>query len=61
LYYRIHSGIDGSGMTAFSNVFKGSENYLWDVINFLQVASYPTMHRGINLELRPIPDAPLPK
>jgi mono/diheme cytochrome c family protein len=41
LYYRIHSGINGSGMTAFRDALKPEE--IWDLVNFLQALPYPQM------------------
>jgi mono/diheme cytochrome c family protein len=44
LYYRIHSGISGSGMPSFgmdSNGLSGEQ--IWDLVNFLQVVPYPAM------------------
>ena len=51
--YRIHSGIIGSDMQAFGDTFKGQEKYIWDLVNFVTVASYPAMHKGIELRLAP--------
>jgi mono/diheme cytochrome c family protein len=57
LFWRIHSGINGTGMTAF-----GKQNpqqstgmnsaQIWDVVNFLQILPYPGMRKeyGIRLE-----------
>jgi mono/diheme cytochrome c family protein len=53
MYYRIHSGIPGSEMQAFGDTFKGQEKYIWDLVNFVTVASYPAMHKGIDLRLTP--------
>ncbi len=41
LYYRIHSGINGSGMTQFSTTLKPEE--IWDLVNFVQALPYPQM------------------
>jgi mono/diheme cytochrome c family protein len=41
VYYRIHSGINGSGMTAFKDALKAEE--IWDLVNFLQALPYPQM------------------
>ena len=53
MYYRIHSGIPGSEMQAFGDTFQGQEKYIWDLVNFVTVASYPAMHKGIDLRLNP--------
>jgi mono/diheme cytochrome c family protein len=44
LYWRIHSGINGAGMTAFNNTLKPEE--IWDLVNFLQALPYPQMLPG---------------
>jgi mono/diheme cytochrome c family protein len=44
LYYRIHSGISGSGMPSFGKESNGlSGEQIWDLVNFLQVLPYPAM------------------
>jgi mono/diheme cytochrome c family protein len=53
IYFRIHSGIPGSEMTPFAKNFKGQERYLWDLVNFVKVAAYPSMHKGLDLRLAP--------
>ncbi len=52
IYYRIHSGINGSGMTPFGKTYEGNEQYLWDVVNFVSVLPYPAMREklGINID-----------
>jgi mono/diheme cytochrome c family protein len=40
-YYRIHSGINGSGMTAFGSTLSSEE--IWDLVNFVQALPYPQM------------------
>jgi mono/diheme cytochrome c family protein len=52
LYWRIHSGIAGTGMAAFGGNLKPNE--IWDVVNFLQVMPYPQMRQkyGVNLEAK---------
>jgi mono/diheme cytochrome c family protein len=42
LYYRIHSGINGSGMPAYINSPLSSEQ-VWDVVNFLEALPFPNM------------------
>lgn len=41
LYFRIHSGISGSGMQAFGNDLSGEQ--LWDLVNFIQTLPYRRM------------------
>jgi mono/diheme cytochrome c family protein len=41
LYYRIHSGINGAGMTAFGESLAPDD--IWDIVNFLQAMPYPKM------------------
>jgi mono/diheme cytochrome c family protein len=53
IYFRIHSGIQGSEMPPFAKNFKGQERYLWDVINFVRVAGYPAMHKTMGIRLEP--------
>lgn len=50
LYYRVHSGINGSGMTAFGKSLNPDQ--IWDLVNFLQVLPYPRMRQeyGINID-----------
>jgi mono/diheme cytochrome c family protein len=50
LYYRIHSGINGSGMASFGKQLKSDS--LWDLVNFVQTLPYPAMRqkRGINID-----------
>lgn len=54
IYYRIHSGINGSGMASFGKVLKKTKDTdsLWDLVNFVKVLPYPAMRRdlGINLD-----------
>lgn len=52
LYYRIHSGINGSGMAAFGVNEKTHPDAVWDLVNFVQVLPYPTMREklGINID-----------
>jgi mono/diheme cytochrome c family protein len=53
LFWRIHSGINGTGMTAFGATLKSDE--IWDLVNFLQVLPYPAMRDRyqISLEYKP--------
>lgn len=47
-YFRIHSGINGSGMNNFGSVLKGEE--IWDLVNFVSALPYPAMLKeaGVN-------------
>jgi mono/diheme cytochrome c family protein len=49
LYYRIHSGINGSGMTAFGKQLK--PNDIWDLVTFTQYLPYPQMRKDIGLDI----------
>lgn len=51
LYYRIHSGIPGSGMTAFGKDDGLSGEQIWDIVNFLQVIPYPAMRQEFGVEI----------
>jgi mono/diheme cytochrome c family protein len=53
LYYRIHSGINGSGMAHNGANFKQTdeqkkrnEHPIWDLVSFLQVLPYPQMRES---------------
>jgi mono/diheme cytochrome c family protein len=41
LYWRIHSGINGSGMNIFGSLLSADE--IWDLVNFVQAMPYPRM------------------
>jgi mono/diheme cytochrome c family protein len=49
LYWRIHSGINGSGMANFGSTLQG--NQIWDVVNFLQVLPYPAMRNRYGIRI----------
>lgn len=52
IYYRVHSGITGSLMTPFGDSpFKGNEDYLWDVVNFVSVLPYPGMREKLGVKI----------
>jgi mono/diheme cytochrome c family protein len=53
IYYRIHSGINGSAMTPFGKTFEGNEQYIWDLVNFVSVLRYPAMRETLKLRLDP--------
>jgi mono/diheme cytochrome c family protein len=41
LYWRIHSGINGSGMSPFGATIKGEQ--IWDLVNFVRAMPFPAM------------------
>lgn len=47
LYYRIHSGINGSEMASFGKQLKSES--IWDLINFVQTLPYPAMRRELGV------------
>lgn len=49
LYYRVHSGINGSGMASFGKQLKNEE--VWDLINFVQALPYPAMRRELGIKI----------
>jgi len=59
LYWRIHGGINGSGMAGFKDNLKASDDkkthLLWDVVNFIQILPYPQMRQKYKIPEPPIP------
>jgi mono/diheme cytochrome c family protein len=56
LYYRIHSGINGSGMNAFGPLGEEGKSGLrpdqiWDLVNLVQVLPYPAMRKAYELDI----------
>jgi mono/diheme cytochrome c family protein len=52
LYYRVHSGINGSGMNPFGDAKASlTGNEIWDVVNFVQVLSYPAMREKLGIKI----------
>ncbi len=49
LYYRIHSGINGSGMNNFGATLPGED--IWDLVNFVSSLSYPGMRQKLGLNI----------
>jgi mono/diheme cytochrome c family protein len=49
MYYRVHSGINGSGMVSFGNVLKGDE--IWDLVNFVSNMAYPGMRESLKIKI----------
>ena len=45
LFFRIHSGINGSGMLRQGNNL--STEQIWDVVNFVRALPYPAMRKGL--------------
>ena len=50
IYYRIHSGISGSGMNPFGQVIS-NPNSIWDLVNFVQTLPYPAMRKQMGIAL----------
>jgi len=50
VYYRIHSGISGSGMTSAGAVIPKTEN-IWDLVNFVKTIPYPEMRKNLGIVL----------
>jgi mono/diheme cytochrome c family protein len=50
IYYRIHSGISGSGMTSFGKVITNPER-IWDLVNFVKTMPYPAMRKSMGIML----------
>jgi len=50
VYYRIHSGIQPSGMTSFGNVLPNPER-IWDLVNFVKTMPYPAMRKKFDVVL----------
>lgn len=58
IYYRIHSGIQPSGMISFGKALekaraenKNGEDPLWDLVNFVSVLGNPTMRKSCGIYL----------
>jgi hypothetical protein len=56
LFWRIHSGINGTGMTAFGKQNPGQQSgmssaQIWDLVNFLEVLPYPAMRKAFGIKL----------
>ena len=49
LYWRIHSGINGSNMPNFSGSLSPKD--IWDVVNFLEVLPYPAMREEYGVQI----------
>jgi mono/diheme cytochrome c family protein len=53
LYYRIHSGVNGSNMPAFGKLLVKDMNDqdIWDLISFLEVLPYPKMRQQFGIDI----------
>lgn len=49
IYYRVHSGINGSGMNIFGAVLPPDR--IWDLVNFVRYMSYPGMKQQFNIDV----------
>jgi mono/diheme cytochrome c family protein len=49
LYWRIHSGINGSNMPGSANSLSSKD--IWDIVNFLEVLPYPGMREEYGVEI----------
>lgn len=49
LYYRVHSGVNGSGMTAFGKNLQSDQ--IWDLVAFLQILPYPQMRKAYAIDI----------
>ena len=49
LFWRVHSGINGSGMTAFGSQLSSKE--IWDIVQFLEALPYPAMRQKYDIKL----------
>ncbi len=48
-YYRIHSGINGSGMANFGGVLQPEA--IWDLVNFVRTLPYPAMRKTLAVNI----------
>lgn len=49
IYYRIHSGINGSNMPAFGMHEAKDDRSVWDLVNFVQVLPFPAMREKLGV------------
>jgi mono/diheme cytochrome c family protein len=49
MYYRVHSGINGSGMNNFGKVLQGDD--IWDLVNFVSSLAYPAMYDRLGIKI----------
>jgi mono/diheme cytochrome c family protein len=52
LYYRIHSGINGSGMASLGGEGVLTPDDIWDVVNFVQALPYPPMRKRYEIPIQ---------
>jgi hypothetical protein len=48
IFYRIHSGINGSGMVGH---YKLESKSIWDLVNFVQTLPYPAMRKAADIKI----------
>ena len=49
IYYRIHSGINGSRMNIFYEELSPAD--IWDLVNFVQILPYANMRQQYGVEI----------
>ena len=49
IYFRIHSGINGSNMINFGTTYQ--PNQIWDLVNFVSSLSYPGMRQKLGIDI----------
>jgi len=49
LFYRIHSGINGSGMTSFGGQLTNEQ--IWDLVRFVEALPYPAMREAYKIKI----------
>lgn len=53
IYYRIHSGISGSGMLPFGSPgLLSSPERVWDLVNYVQTLPFPAMRRDAGVDIQ---------
>ncbi len=51
IYYRIHSGINGSNMPAFGLTETTNPKVVWDLVNFVQSVPFPGMREKLGIPI----------
>lgn len=51
LYWRVYSGINGSGMAPFKDVKSSKIQSLWDVVKFVEILPYPAMRKKYDIRI----------
>ena len=49
IYYRIHSGINGSNMNIHGGLLSGAD--IWDLVHFVRVLPYPGMRKAYGIDI----------